>query len=74
MSKQYRFQYRNHFLFLRYGAKYFLGVGMLVNSVFGMVVPLAARWGLVPLIIVRFIQGLGEVSQISFAERNRRNA
>ncbi|KAJ1524730.1 hypothetical protein ONE63_009613 [Megalurothrips usitatus] len=44
----------------KYGAKYFLGVGMLVNSVFGLLVPEAARWGLAPLIVVRFVQGLGE--------------
>ncbi|KAK3921380.1 Putative inorganic phosphate cotransporter [Frankliniella fusca] len=44
----------------KYGAKYFLGVGMLVNSVFGLLVPVSARWGVWPLIFVRFIQGLGE--------------
>ncbi|KAE8737182.1 hypothetical protein FOCC_FOCC017357 [Frankliniella occidentalis] len=44
----------------KYGAKYFLGVGMLVNSVFGLLVPVAARMGVWPLIFVRFIQGLGE--------------
>jgi len=49
----------------RYGAKYFLGIGMLINSLFGLLVPLSANWGYWPLIIVRFIQGLGEVSNIS---------
>ncbi|XP_034241424.1 putative inorganic phosphate cotransporter isoform X1 [Thrips palmi] len=44
----------------RYGAKYFLGVGMLINSVFGLLVPVAAYAGVGPLIVVRFIQGLGE--------------
>ncbi|XP_034254262.1 putative inorganic phosphate cotransporter isoform X2 [Thrips palmi] len=44
----------------KYGAKYFLGVGMLVNSVFGLLVPVSARWGTLPLSIVRFVQGLGE--------------
>ncbi|XP_048507778.1 putative inorganic phosphate cotransporter isoform X2 [Athalia rosae] len=44
----------------KYGAKYFLGGGMLINSVFGLLVPVAARGGLWWLILVRFIQGLGE--------------
>ncbi|XP_020292966.1 putative inorganic phosphate cotransporter isoform X2 [Pseudomyrmex gracilis] len=44
----------------RYGAKYFLGIGMLINSVFGLLVPLAAYQGYWWLVIVRFIQGLGE--------------
>ncbi|XP_065162158.1 putative inorganic phosphate cotransporter isoform X2 [Atheta coriaria] len=44
----------------RYGNIWFLGVGMLVNSVFGLLVPIAAEGGIWTLIIVRFIQGLGE--------------
>ncbi|KAK7792600.1 hypothetical protein R5R35_005317 [Gryllus longicercus] len=44
----------------KYGAKYFLGVGMLINSVFGLLVPIAANAGFGWLIVVRFIQGLGE--------------
>ncbi|XP_049956052.1 putative inorganic phosphate cotransporter isoform X1 [Schistocerca serialis cubense] len=44
----------------KYGAKLFLGVGMLINSVFGLLVPVAARHGYEWLIAVRFIQGLGE--------------
>lgn len=46
----------------KYGAKYFLGVGMLINSVFGLLVPIAAHKGFLWLCVVRFIQGLGEVS------------
>lgn len=46
----------------KYGAKYFLGVGMLINSVFGFLVPLSAKFGILSLITIRFIQGLGEVS------------
>uniref|UniRef100_U5ETM3 Putative inorganic phosphate cotransporter n=1 Tax=Corethrella appendiculata TaxID=1370023 RepID=U5ETM3_9DIPT len=45
----------------RYGALHFLGWGMLINSVFAFLVPVSARyggWGW--LIVVRFIQGLGE--------------
>lgn len=45
----------------RYGAKHFLGWGMLVNSVFSFLVPIAADAGVGWLIVVRFIQGLGEV-------------
>ncbi|XP_053689625.1 putative inorganic phosphate cotransporter isoform X2 [Sabethes cyaneus] len=45
----------------RYGAMRFLGWGMLINSVFAFLVPVAARQGGAPwLIVVRFIQGLGE--------------
>lgn len=44
-----------------YGNIYFLGIGMLVNSVFGLLVPVAASMGLWWLLAVRFIQGLGEV-------------
>lgn len=45
----------------RYGARLFLGVGMLINSTFGLLVPVAANAGVEYLILVRFIQGLGEV-------------
>ncbi|XP_014208881.1 putative inorganic phosphate cotransporter isoform X2 [Copidosoma floridanum] len=45
----------------RFGSKYFLGVGMLINSLFGLLVPLSAqKGGFFPLMLVRFIQGLGE--------------
>ncbi|XP_021931680.1 putative inorganic phosphate cotransporter isoform X3 [Zootermopsis nevadensis] len=44
----------------KYGAKYFLGVGMLINSLFGLLVPVGANGGIAWLIVVRFIQGLGE--------------
>ncbi|XP_013134113.1 PREDICTED: putative inorganic phosphate cotransporter isoform X2 [Papilio polytes] len=44
----------------RFGARLFLGVGMLINSVFGLLVPIAAEAGYEWLILVRFIQGLGE--------------
>lgn len=47
----------------KYGARCFLGVGMLINSVFGLLVPYAANRGIWWLIGVRFIQGLGEVSE-----------
>ncbi|KAF7994577.1 hypothetical protein HCN44_004049 [Aphidius gifuensis] len=44
----------------RYGSKYFLGIGMLINSLFGLLVPYAAESGYWWLMTVRFIQGLGE--------------
>lgn len=45
----------------RYGALRFLGYGMLINSIFAFLVPVAAReGGVVWLSVVRFIQGLGE--------------
>ncbi|KRT86300.1 membrane transporter [Oryctes borbonicus] len=44
----------------KYGNIYFLGVGMLINSVFAFLVPISAEWGVGWLIAVRFIQGLGE--------------
>lgn len=46
----------------KYGAIYFLGIGMLINSIFGLFVPIAAEHNFYTLIAVRFIQGLGEVS------------
>lgn len=46
----------------KYGAKWFLGIGMLVNSVFAFLVPVSADLGIGWLIICRFVQGLGEVT------------
>lgn len=49
------------FLIKSYGAKYFLGYGMLINSLASFLVPEAARrGGYIALCIIRFIQGLGE--------------
>lgn len=48
-------------LIKRYGAKLFLGCGMLINSLAAFLVPTAARkGGYIGLCVVRFIQGLGE--------------
>ncbi|KAL3285321.1 hypothetical protein HHI36_019430 [Cryptolaemus montrouzieri] len=44
----------------RYGNIYFLGIGMLINSLFGLLVPISAKMGIWWLLAVRFIQGLGE--------------
>lgn len=49
------------FLIKSYGAKAFLGYGMLLNSLASFLVPVAARkGGYLALCIVRFVQGLGE--------------
>lgn len=49
------------FLIKSYGAKHFLGWGMMINSVVAFVVPISARkGGYIALCVVRFIQGLGE--------------
>jgi len=45
----------------------FLGWGMLLNSVFSFLVPIAAsRGGWVWLCVIRFIQGLGEGPIVSY--------
>ncbi|XP_034118893.1 putative inorganic phosphate cotransporter [Drosophila albomicans] len=49
------------FLINTYGAKHFLGWGMMINSIAAFFVPIAARkGGYIALCAVRFIQGLGE--------------
>ncbi|KAH8386997.1 hypothetical protein KR093_003993 [Drosophila rubida] len=49
------------FLINTYGAKHFLGWGMMINSVVAFFVPISARkGGYMALCVVRFIQGLGE--------------
>lgn len=45
----------------RFGSLRFLGWGMMINSVFAFLVPIAAhKGGVVWLCVIRFIQGLGE--------------
>jgi ACS family sodium-dependent inorganic phosphate cotransporter-like MFS transporter 5 len=44
----------------KYGNIYFLGIGMMINSVFAFLVPIAAEHGAIWLAVCRFIQGLGE--------------
>jgi MFS family permease len=45
----------------RFGSLRFLGWGMMINSVFAFLVPVAAhKGGVVGLCVIRFIQGLGE--------------
>lgn len=61
----------------RFGSLGFLGWGMMINSVFAFLVPIAAqKGGIIWLCVIRFIQGLGEgpiVSQLkSFVINNGR--
>ncbi len=42
------------------GGKYVFGIGILITAIFSIVTPLAARAGFYLLILVRFIEGLGE--------------
>ncbi|XP_055941336.1 putative inorganic phosphate cotransporter isoform X2 [Argiope bruennichi] len=44
----------------KYGAKWLYGIGVFITSVFTLLTPYAAFWGVWPLIIVRAIEGLGE--------------
>ncbi|GBM03547.1 Sialin [Araneus ventricosus] len=44
----------------KYGAKWLLGIGILITSVFTLLTPLAARWSVWALVIARVIEGLSE--------------
>ncbi|GBM03560.1 Sialin [Araneus ventricosus] len=44
----------------KYGAKWLFGIGVFITSVFTLLTPYAAFWGVWPLVIVRAIEGLGE--------------
>lgn len=46
----------------RIGGKWPFGIGMLITALFSLLTPWAARTGKGMLIVVRVIQGLGEVS------------
>lgn len=46
----------------RYGGKHVVGYGILGTALLTMLTPLAARHSPTTLIVVRFIEGLGEVS------------
>ena len=48
-----------------FGGKWPFGIGMLITAVFSLLTPLAARSGKGVLILVRIIQGLGEVRKIN---------
>ncbi|GFS40874.1 hypothetical protein NPIL_13831 [Nephila pilipes] len=44
----------------KYGAKWLLAIAVLTTSVFTLITPFAAWWGVYPLIFVRIIEGLSE--------------
>ncbi|GIY87850.1 hypothetical protein CDAR_537611 [Caerostris darwini] len=44
----------------KYGAKWLFGIGMLLTSLVTLLTPLAARWSVWALVVVRVIEGLGE--------------
>ncbi|KFM63424.1 Sialin, partial [Stegodyphus mimosarum] len=43
-----------------FGGKWLFGIGVLSTSVLTLLTPVAARWGVIPLIILRICEGLGE--------------
>ena len=47
-----------------FGGKYTLGLGILCTAIFTLLVPLAAKSGVVWLIVARVITGFGEVSNV----------
>ncbi|XP_042907967.1 sialin isoform X2 [Parasteatoda tepidariorum] len=44
----------------KFGGKWLFGLGVLCTSVLTLLTPIAARWGVVPLIVLRVCEGLGE--------------
>ena len=47
----------------KYGGKWLFGIGTLITSVLTLLTPLAAEAGTVVFIIVRILEGLGEVKK-----------
>ncbi|GFT30292.1 hypothetical protein NPIL_677321, partial [Nephila pilipes] len=48
------------YLAKRFGAKRVFGLGVILTSVLTLLTPVAVRWGTVPFIIVRTLEGVGE--------------
>lgn len=46
----------------KYGAKWVLGLGMLLCSILTLLTPLAARWSVWALVAARVLEGFGAVS------------
>ena len=46
----------------RFGGKWVFGIGMLAVAIAALLIPVAARTNYILVIILRIIQGLGEVS------------
>lgn len=47
----------------KFGGKHAMGLGILSTALFTLMTPSVARMGATPLTILRFIEGLGEVSE-----------
>ena len=45
----------------RFGGKWVFGIGMLAVAIAALLIPVAARTNYILVIILRIIQGLGEV-------------
>ena len=46
----------------KFGAKRVIGGSVLVSSIMNLIIPLTADWGAYPLLILRSLQGLVQVS------------
>lgn len=44
-----------------FGGKWLFGLGVLCTAILTLLTPLAARWGYAALIVLRILEGLGEV-------------
>ena len=47
----------------RFGGKWVFGIGMFAVAVAALLIPIAARTNYILVIVLRIIQGLGEVSR-----------
>ena len=45
----------------KFGGKQVFGLGVLFSSLFSLLTPVAARWNVAALIVVRVLTGLAEV-------------
>ena len=48
------------------GAKWLFGGGVMVTAVLSLLTPAAASWGVLPFVVVRIFEGLGEVRSTKF--------
>lgn len=45
----------------KFGGKHTMGFGILSTALFTLLTPLVAEWGAIPVSVLRFCMGLGEV-------------
>lgn len=45
----------------KFGGKYTMGLGILCTAIFTLLTPIIAYTGAIPLMILRFLEGVGEV-------------